>query len=112
LVLIFDVGGIAVLIDTNSKNVLLATLDVLGDVELCRVSRTLVIANQRAVHPDVVCRVNTFKAESQLIILEVLWNRKRSDIAATLVVIEGSMRRVYEDRKGDVGIDWSFTKAL
>ena len=55
LVLVFDVGGIAVLVYTNSKDVLLATLDVFGYVELCRVSRTLVIPNERAVDPDVVC---------------------------------------------------------
>jgi hypothetical protein len=110
--LVFDIGSIAKLINTNSKNVILATLDVFGDVELCRVSRALVIADERAIDPDVVCRVDTFEAKSQLVVLEVFWNRKRCDVAATLVIIERSMRRVYKDGKGDVGIDRPFAKAL
>lgn len=49
LVLVFDVGRIAELVNPNGEHVLFATLDVLGDVELGRVARSLGVADLLAV---------------------------------------------------------------
>jgi hypothetical protein len=38
LILIFDVGRVAVLVDPHGEHIVFATLDVFGDVELSRVT--------------------------------------------------------------------------
>jgi hypothetical protein len=104
LILIFQIGSIAPSIYPDKQLVLSMSVYEWRNIKLVGIPRALSVANQLAVHPDMVSAVDSVEAHPQV---GVQLPRGR-DMELLHVgagrVLRRHMRRAYRDGKLDVGV--------
>ena len=110
--LILDVSAVTSLVDLDMEVIGSRTSDKRGDVEFTRVPGTLRVSDLAVVHPHGECRVNTLKAQPQLMACIMGQELERRHVAATFVVIDWHARGVNGKGVVVIGIMRSSAVAL
>ncbi len=104
MVLILQEAAIAPADHLGGQEVL-ARVHQLGDVKLGRQARSLAIADQLAVDPEIERRLDALKAQNDAAPLPIVRHIERRAIEAGRVVVLRNVGRRVGDRHLDIGID-------
>lgn len=110
--LILNVCAVTSLVDLDVEVVGARATDERGDVEFTRIPGALGVPNLAVVHPHGECRVDTLKAQPELMACIMGKEMESCHVAAAFVVIDWHARRVNWKRVVEIGIMGAFAVAL